>query len=141
LNVPALSRSADRTNPGSLTFQKRTILGQHGGEQARRPAVMPRKLDLPSPEDDAAIQRGIEQDPDSPESGEEFFRDARPASMTLPPVVHADLAAPERGYPDAEPAKVQVTFPVDQGVFDGLQASGPGWQARANEALRRLVKR
>jgi uncharacterized protein (DUF4415 family) len=100
---------------------------------------MPRKLDLPSPEDDATIQRGIEQDPDSPELDDEFFRDARPASMVLPPAVYADLTAP-RSHPDAEPAKVQVTFPVDQDVFDGLQASGPGWQARANEALRRLVK-
>lgn len=100
---------------------------------------MPRKLDLPSPEDDAAIQRGIEQDPGSPELGEKFFRDARPASMMLPPAVYADLTAPG-GHPDAEPDEVQVTFPVDQDVFDGLQASGPGWQARANEALRRLVK-
>ncbi len=101
---------------------------------------MPRKLDLPSPEDDAAIQRGIEQDPDSPELGDEFFRDVRPASVMLPPAVYADLAAPGKGRPDARAAKVQVTFPVDQDVLEGLHASGPGWQARANEALRRLVE-
>ena len=101
---------------------------------------MPRKIDLPTLEDDAAIQRGIEQDPDSPELGDEFFRDARPASVMLPPAIYADLTAPREVHPDAKPAKVQVTFPVDQDAFEGLEASGPGWQARANEALRRLVE-
>lgn len=101
---------------------------------------MPRKLDLPTPEDDAALRRGIEQDPDSPELGDEFFRDARPASVMLPSATYADLTAPKEVHPDAEPANVQVTFLVDQDVPDRLQASGPGWQARANEALRRLIE-
>ena len=101
---------------------------------------MPRKLDLPSPEEDAAIQRGIEQDPDSPELDDEFFNEARPASAMLPWDVYADLAVPGQGRPEAGPAKIHVVLSVDQDVFEQLQASGPDWQARANDALRRLVE-
>ena len=99
---------------------------------------MPRKLDLPSPEEDAAIQRGIEQDPDSPELGDEFFRDARPASAVLPPDIYTGLTAPKRDQ--SGPAKFQVMLPVDQDVFEGLRASGPDWPARVDEALRKLAK-
>ena len=101
---------------------------------------MPRKLDLPSPEEDDAIQRGIEQDPDNSELGDDFFRDARPASAVLPRDVYADLAAPMQDRPGAA-AKVQIMLPVDQDVFERLRESGPDWQARVDEALRRLAGR
>lgn len=101
---------------------------------------MPRELDLPSPEEDATIQRGIEQDADSPELGDEFFKDARPASAVLPRAVYADLTAPTRDNPETAD-KVRVMLPVDQDVFERLKESGPDWQARMDEALRRLVER
>jgi uncharacterized protein (DUF4415 family) len=101
---------------------------------------MPRKLDLPSPEEDDAIQRGIEQDPDNPELGDNFFKNARPASAVLLRDVYADLAASKHDRPGAA-ATVQVMLPVDQDVFEKLRASGPDWQARVDEALRRLAGR
>jgi len=95
------------------------------------------QADLPSPEEDDVIQRGIEQDPDNSELGDDFFRDARPASTVLPPDVYADLTASNR---HSGPAKPQVMLSVDQDVFEKLQASGPDWQARVDDALRTLVK-
>ncbi len=91
-------------------------------------------------EEEAAIQRGIAMDPDSPELTEEFFKNARPAREVLPPELYAELTAPRRRGPGAKPAKAQVTLRLDRDVLEGLRASGPGWQARANEALRRLVR-
>ena len=46
-----------------------------------------------------------------------------------------------RGRPKSEAPKRQVTLRLDQDVIAGMRASGPGWQTRVNEALRRWVKR
>jgi len=35
--------------------------------------------------------------------------------------------------------KQQVTLRIDQDVLEHFQASGPGWQDRINEALRKAV--
>ncbi len=95
--------------------------------------------------EEAAIQRGIEQDPDSPELGAEWFAGARPAAEMMPAEVYAELTArteaQRRRGPGKRPAKVQVTLRLDRDVVDGLRASGPGWQVRANEVLRRLASR
>lgn len=94
-----------------------------------------------TPEEEAAIQRGIAQDPDSPELDEDFFANARPAREVMPPALYAELTAtPRRRGPGRKPAKGQVTLRLDQDVIEGLRASGQGWQVRANEALRRLVR-
>lgn len=100
------------------------------------------KVEMPTDEEEAAIQRGIAQDPDSPELDAEWFAGARPAREVMPPAIYDELvAARRRRGPGKKPAKVQVTLRLDQDVVDGLRASGPGWQARANEALRRLSSR
>lgn len=92
-------------------------------------------------EEEAAIQRGIALDPDSPELGEDFFANARPAREVMPPALYAELtASPRRRGPGKKPPKEQVTLRLDQDVVEGLRASGQGWQVRANEALRRLVQ-
>jgi uncharacterized protein (DUF4415 family) len=46
-----------------------------------------------------------------------------------------------RGRPKSEAPKQQVTLRLDQDVIAGMRATGPGWQARVNEALRRWVRR
>jgi hypothetical protein len=45
------------------------------------------KSELPTPEEDAAIQAGIDADPDNPELTDEFFRNAQPAAEVVPEVV------------------------------------------------------
>lgn len=91
--------------------------------------------------EEAAIQRGIARDPDSPELDDDFFANARPAREVMPSELYAELTTtPRRRRPGRKLAKGQVTLRLDQDVIEGLRASGPGWQVRANEALRRLLQ-
>lgn len=99
---------------------------------------MQRKIEIPTDEEEAAIQRGIALDPDNPELDEGFFARARPAREVMPPEIYAELT--RRRGPGKKPAKVQVTLRLDQDVVEGLRASGPGWQVRANQALRQLIR-
>lgn len=45
-----------------------------------------------------------------------------------------------RGRPPSDSPKQQVTMRLDADVLAAMRASGPGWQARANEALRQRFK-
>lgn len=44
-----------------------------------------------------------------------------------------------RGRPSLEHPKQRVTIRLDADVVSRLRASGPGWQSRINEALRKVV--
>jgi len=46
-----------------------------------------------------------------------------------------------RGRPKLEHPKQHVTLRLDAAVVDAFKAQGPGWQARINEVLARLVAR
>ena len=99
---------------------------------------MQRKFRLNTPEEEAAIQAGIQADPDNPEWTKADFAEARPASEVVPKLVAYANAVRRRGA-GAKPVKVQVTLRLDRDVVDGLRASGRGWQVRANAALRQLL--
>lgn len=83
-----------------------------------------RKLIMPTPEDDAAINRGIAADPDTYELGPEEFKQLKRV-----------------GRPRLESPKVAVTIRYDKAVIDAFKAGGPGWQTRMNEALKKVVAR
>lgn len=83
-----------------------------------------RKLIMPTPEEDAAINRGIAADPDTYELGEEEFKQLK-----------------RIGRPRLENPKVAVTIRYDKTVIDAFKADGPGWQTRMNEALKEAVAR
>jgi uncharacterized protein (DUF4415 family) len=99
-----------------------------------------RVLELPSDEEDAAINAGIAADPDNPELGEEWFKQARPAQEVLPPEVHEGLVAlkrrPGQRGPQKAPRKLAVTVRYDAEVVEAFRAGGEGWQTRMNDALR-----
>ena len=97
---------------------------------------MSKRLYRPTPEEDAEIQRGIDADPDNPEWTAEDFAQARPATE-----VHPDLVAEylrTRGR-QKRPTKVLVSLRLERDVVERLRASGPGWQSRANDILRKAV--
>jgi uncharacterized protein (DUF4415 family) len=75
---------------------------------------------------------------DAPEWTAEVFERAalydgdkliRPAQGTLT----------KRGRPRLENPKRQVTLRLDGDVIDRLRATGPGWQSRINEILKKAV--
>jgi len=76
---------------------------------------------------------------DSPEWTDEMFDRAaihdgdkliRPATGTLT----------KRGRPKLANPKKQVTLRLDSDVLEGLRETGPGWQSRVNDILRKAVK-
>lgn len=89
-----------------------------------------------TPEEEAEIQRGIDLDPDNPEWTAEDFARARPAREVHPELVAEYLRT--RGKQKA-PTKVLVSLRLEREVVERLRASGPGWQSRANDMLRKAV--
>lgn len=77
-----------------------------------------------TPEEEAAIQRGIDADPDTYEVSSEQM-----ARMT------------RRGRgPQKAPKKESVTARYDAEVVEQFRATGDGWQVRMNLALRDWLK-
>ena len=100
-----------------------------------RPVLAPH-----SAEEEAAINRGIAEDPDNPEwTGADFAR-AKPV-WEFPELVavlqhHGKLGRPPLAEADK---KQRVTLYLDPDVLTALKADGKGWQTRANAALRQAL--
>ena len=95
---------------------------------AERIEFMPKTKDPEMAEFEAALLRSIDQ-----------------ALAGHHGTVHTaeQIAARKRGRPTGsvkENAKVSTTIRFDADVLAGLKATGPGWQTRANEALRAALK-
>lgn len=71
---------------------------------------------------------------DSPETTDEEQAQARPMTEALPELVAAMRR--KRGTPKVA-TKDLVSLRIDKDVLETLRASGPGWQGRANEMLRK----
>jgi uncharacterized protein (DUF4415 family) len=70
-------------------------------------------------------------DPDeAPELTDEWFDSAD---------IHRDgvLIRRGRGRPKVATPKQQITLRLDADIIERFRATGPGWQARINEALRK----
>jgi len=80
-------------------------------------------LIIPSPEEDAAINRGIASDPDTYELNEKEFKQLKRV-----------------GRPKSDSPKVQVAVRYDADILAAFKAGGPGWQTRMNNALREWLK-
>ena len=76
-------------------------------------------------------------DDENPEWTVEDFRRARPALEVLPKeVVEAIQRYRGQRGPQKAPVKALISLRVDRDVVEALRATGPGWQTRANDALR-----
>jgi uncharacterized protein (DUF4415 family) len=82
-----------------------------------------RKIALPTPEEDAAINAGIAADPDTYELSEAEFKKLKP------------------GRPLGSGKKVQVTLRIDEDIVTAFKAGGSGWQTRMNNELKKSMKR
>lgn len=68
---------------------------------------------------------------DAPELTNEYFEQAD--------LYHGDVLI-RRGRPKAENPKTLISLRLDPDVIAHFRASGPGWQGRINDALRKAGK-
>ncbi len=87
---------------------------------------MPRKLKEPVFDDD------------NPEWTEEDFARARPPEEVLPPEILAQFKN-TRG-PQKAPTKIPVSLRLSADVVKYFKDTGPGWQSRIDDALRKFAK-
>lgn len=79
-------------------------------------------LEAATPDEERQIDAGIDADPDNPELDDDFFSQAKRG----------------RG-PQKTPTKRLVSLRLDPEVVERFRATGPGWQGRMNEALRKAA--
>ena len=93
-------------------------------------------------EEDAKLTAAALADPDNPPTSCARWR---PAVERFPDIVAAYEAGTlvrrrgQRG-PQKAPTKRRVTLRIDRDVLEAYEATGTGWHARINEALRKAVK-
>lgn len=80
-------------------------------------------------------------DRDNPAWTDEDFKRAKPALDVLPPALAAVLPR-RRGQrgPQRKPAKQLVSLRLERDVLARFRATGPGWQTRVNEALKKAAR-
>ena len=83
------------------------------------------------------INRGIAADLDNPEVSDQAFARMVPAAHAGPGVVPDHV---RRRGPQRLPSKELISLRLDQDVLERWRATGPGWQGRINETLRRAVE-
>jgi uncharacterized protein (DUF4415 family) len=80
-------------------------------------------------------------DAENPEWTSEMFARAKSATKVFPDLV-AYSEKRKRGQrgPQKAPVKEPIKLRVDHDVLARYRASGPGWQSRMNQALRRAAR-
>ena len=67
-----------------------------------------------------------------------MFARMRPATEVMPDIVRR--AGGQRGPQKSKPVKTLVSLRLDPDVIGHFRRSGPGWQSRINQALRKAAK-
>ncbi|MCY4413214.1 MAG: BrnA antitoxin family protein [Caldilineaceae bacterium] len=84
--------------------------------------------------EEAAINAGIEADPETMELDEEWFTKARPASEVVPDIVERYLRLQGR---ELEGTKIMLSIPLDADLAQYIRGLGPEWEEVVNDKLRR----
>ncbi|MGY6274782.1 BrnA antitoxin family protein [Methylomonas sp. MgM2] len=74
--------------------------------------------------EEAAVNAGIQADPDTYEPDDAEFTEFKPS----------------RGRPVAESRKVPISIRLSPEVVDAFKATGRGWQSRLDDALKEWLK-
>lgn len=104
-------------------------------ERAREKAR--RAIAAADAEEDAKVMAAAEADPDSRPLADGAV--LRPAHEVHPALVAARIKR-GRGRPRIASPKRQVTMRLDADLIESLRATGPGWQVRVNDALRKWLR-
>ncbi len=80
----------------------------------------------------------IASDPDAPEATDDQIAQVRPFDETFPALAAA-MRKPTGGRPKSKNPKVAVSLRLDQDVVARFKASGPKWQTRMNNVLRKAM--
>jgi len=95
-----------------------------------------KKHTLISDAEEARIQKMIASDPDSPELTDDQIASAKPFAEAFPEIARK-MRNNVGGRPKSASPKVPVSIRLDQDVVAKFKATGPGWQSRINEVLRK----
>jgi uncharacterized protein (DUF4415 family) len=93
---------------------------------------MKRAIKRNTAEEEAAIEAGIAADPDARAWSDEEFAQAIPARQV--PALMRRVRGQQK-----EPVKELVSLRLDRDVTAALRATGPGWQTRVSDILRKAV--
>ena len=88
--------------------------------------------------EEARIQGMIASDPDAPEATDEQMAKAKPFAEAFPTLAE-NMRRNVGGRPRSANPKVPVSIRLDPDVVVKFKATGPGWQSRMNDVLRREV--
>ena len=95
-----------------------------------------KKHTLISEVEEVRIQKMIASDPDAPEVTPEQAAKAKPFAEAFPALAKT-MPKNVGGRPRSASPKVPVSIRLDQDVIAKFKATGPGWQSRINEVLRK----
>jgi len=95
-----------------------------------------KKPTLISDAEEARIQKMIASDPDSPELTDADMASAKPFAEALPKIAET-MRRNVGGRPKSANPKTPISIRLDQDVIAKFKATGPGWQSRINEVLRK----
>lgn len=88
--------------------------------------------------EEARIQKMIASDLDAPEATDEQMTEAKPFAEAFPALAE-NMRRNVGGRPRSANPKVPVSIRLDPDVVAKFKSTGPGWQSRMNEVLRREV--
>jgi uncharacterized protein (DUF4415 family) len=95
-----------------------------------------KKHALTSDAEEARIQKMIASDPDAPEATDKQIAKAKPFAEAFPALAE-NMRKNVGGRPRSATPKVPVSIRLDQDVIAKFKATGPGWQSRINDVLRK----
>ena len=98
-----------------------------------------KKHTLISDAEEARIQKMIASDPDSPELTDDDIASAKPFAEAFPKIAET-MRRNVGGRPKSANPKQPISIRLDQDVIAKFKATGPGWQSRINEVLRKSAE-